>query len=96
MEVERAPDVSREFALQRDDGHQQSTAAVTGIKREAISSELVSLALDRPHCFERRVPSWRKFALGIVGKFENNFSVCTKYCNLIHGLRGSLAVAFFV
>jgi len=48
MEAERTPDASREFALRRDDGQQ---TAVTGIKREAISPELVSKTFNQTLCF---------------------------------------------
>ena len=43
MEAERTPDASREFAHQQDG---QETA-VTGMKREAISPELVSITLNQ-------------------------------------------------
>lgn len=76
MEAERTPDASREFALRRDDGQQ---TAVTGIKREAISPELVSKTFNQTLCFQRGVSSWLKLALCIVEKVENNFLVCTKY-----------------
>lgn len=45
--MEEPPDASREFALQQD-GQQ---TPVAGIKREAISFESVSLAMDQVDLF---------------------------------------------
>lgn len=73
--MEEPPDASREFALQQDG--QQTPGA--GIKREAISFESVSKALDQAKYFGRAVSSCRKSALLVVEKFQNNLLVCTKY-----------------
>lgn len=69
--MEEPPDANREFALQQDG--QQTPGA--GIKREAISFESVSIALDQADFFRRAASSWRKSALVVVEKFLNNLLV---------------------
>lgn len=70
MEVE-----SREFANQLE----EQETAVTGCKRSATASELVSKSLNRAYCYRRVACCWRKLALDIVKKFQINFLLYTKY-----------------